>query len=131
MTTRTTAQKIGRYVQYQRIKMGYSLQDFAKCTDLTPSFLMRLERGEYDTVKFDVIEKLCGGLKIHLPDFLAKCELMSNMNYLPTLEFFLKEKYQFPKEAISEVTEYLLFIEQKYQKDIEKMKKLHKEYWKK
>lgn len=131
-TRKTTAQKIGEYVKYQRQKHHWSLQDFADLCELTPSFLLRLEQGEYETVKFEVVEKLAKGFHMSLFNFLQKCELIGNnlIIDLPEIEFYLKEKFQLPVEAIEDVKLFLEVIHKKYEKQIAEMKAAHERYWK-
>ena len=124
--------KIAKYIKYQREKRDWSLSDFASRSDLTPSFLSRLEQGDYNTVKYDVIQKLAAGFSLSVRVFLWKCELIEREEHLelPDFEFYLKEKFQLPSEAIEDMNLFLELIHKKYRKEIEEMKKAHEEYWK-
>ncbi len=127
----TIGSKIGKYIKYQRVKKGYSLNELARMTDFDTSFLMRLEKGVYQSVKLDVLERLSAGFDMTLEDLLEKCGLVSAKGDkdLPSLEFYLKEKFQFPKEAISDLKLMVKVIEDKYKEEISDMKKMHTEYW--
>lgn len=127
----SVAYKIGKYVKYQREKKNFSLNEFAKRVSLDVSFIMRLENGVYHSIKFDVIEKLAGGFETDIEDFLRKCQITSGRNKtsLPPLEFYLKETYQFPDEAIEDIKLFLRLIKIKYKDQIKEMKKAHKSYW--
>lgn len=127
----TAVEKVGKYTKYQREKRGFSLNQFAKRIGITTSFLLRLERGNYQSVSFDVIEKIAKGFDSSIEDFLHKCQITSPQPSLPDIEYFLKEKYQFPKEAISDVKMLISLLKLKYKKPIKELKAKHKEYWEK
>lgn len=130
---KSTGQKIGDYSRYQREKRGWTLNQLAELTSLTPSFLFRLENGEYQTVKFDVIQKLASGLQMTVRSLLWKCQLIESEDAsdLPSLEYYLKEKFQFSVEAIDDTKLFLDFIHKKYSHQIKENKQTHKVYWKK
>lgn len=128
-TKNSVGAKIGKYLKYQREKRSLSLQEISHLVDLTPSFLNRLENGVYQTIKFDVIEKIANGLNMSITDLLKKCELTSTKADLPTLRFYLKEKYQLTTEAIDDVELFIEFVKKKYFDDIKKNKEMHQEYW--
>lgn len=123
--------RIGKYTKYQRQKRNLSLNAFAKKISLTTSFLLRLERGTYQNVKFDVIEKLAAGFAMTVEDFLLKCEIISYSQTVPPIEYYLKEMYQFPKDAIEDTKLFIDFLNIKYKKQIKELKTIHKNYWNK
>lgn len=129
----STGSKIGQYTKYQREKRGWTLNEFAQRSDLTASFLLRLESGEYQTVKFDVLQKIAMGLDMPVRNFLWKCDLIEgdDPDDLPTLSFYLKEKFQMPEAAIGDIQLFLDFVHKKYKTEIAEMKKAHQTYWKK
>lgn len=131
--TDSTGSKIGTYTKYQREKREWTLNEFATRSGLTASFLLRLESGEYQTVKFDVLQKIAKGLDMPLRNFLWKCKLIEgdDPDDLPTLGYYLKEKFQLPVEAVEDVQLFLDFIHKKYRSQIAEMKKAHQSYWKK
>lgn len=130
----TIGAKIGKYIKYQRKKKGYSLNELSRITGLDTSFLMRLEKNVYKSIKFDVVEKLAGGLQMSFEDFLIKCEILTPQsgysNRLPSLEYYLKEKYQFPDEAIEHIGVVIDVLQKKYKMKIKEMEKAHNQYWK-
>ena len=78
----TVGEKIGEYVAYQRDKRGWTLQEFADRTGLTPSFVLRLEKGEYRSVGFDAIEKLAKGFAMEIGELLSKCNITTKSKYV-------------------------------------------------
>jgi len=130
--TISTAAKIGLYVRYQREKKELSLSEFGELIGVTPSFLLRLEQGVYKTIKLDVVEKIAKGFQMSVADFLAKCQIGEQyVLEMPALEFYLKEKYQFPSEAIKDSNLFIEFLRLKYKAEIATQLKQHKEYWRK
>lgn len=127
----SVAAKIGKYLKYQRRKRGLSLVKFSEQTSLDPSFLHRIEKGYYGNISFMAAEKLATGLQMSLDDFLIKCEIIPVRSILPTLEYFFKEKYQFPEKAIQDLELFIGLLQEKYKNEVQKMKREHHKYWEK
>lgn len=125
----TVGAKIGKYLKYQREKRQLSITEFAKRAEITPSFLLRLEKGSYHDIGFDAVEKLAKGLQMDLGDLLDKCKITSGVGKLPSVEFYLKEKFQFPQDGIQEVRSFIEYIKMKYKKQIKLLKTGHEDYW--
>lgn len=123
------AEKIGKYTKYQREQKGYSLNEFARMSDFTPAFLLKLERGDYNSVKFDVIEKISHALQMSIEDFLIKCEIIQRRKTVYSLDYYFKELYQFPQEAINDLKLFIHLLQLKYKKEIREQKEAHKKYW--
>lgn len=121
--------KIGRYIKYQREKRGFSLNYFAKITGVTTSFLLRLEKGDYSSISINAIEKIASGFGMTTGDFLSKCQIIESSHTLPPLEYYLKEKYQFPDEAIRDFKLLVRLLRAKYKKEITSLKTIHEAYW--
>lgn len=131
VTPITTGFKIGKYTKYQRVKRKFSLNEFSRKINVTTSFLLRLERGDYSSVSFDIIEKISIGFDMTVEDFLQKCKVISAPHTLPPIDYYLKEMYQFPDEAIEDFKLLIQLLRVKYKKQITELKKIHKDYWKK
>jgi len=129
---KNTGQRIAEYVKYQREKRKWTFAEFSSKTGLAISFLLRLEQGEYKTVKFDVIQKLSYGLDMSIRQFLWKCELIETEAFveLPSLEYYLKEKFFLPTQAVEDIKLLMSLLEKKYEAEIAEMKALHDTYWK-
>lgn len=123
--------KIGRYTKYQREKRGFSLNYFSKITGVTTSFLLRLEKGEYANISINAVEKIANGFGMTTGDFLTKCQIIDSSHTLPPLEYYLKEKYQFPEEAIKDFKLLIRLLKAKYKKEITELQTIHQAYWKK
>jgi len=122
-TIKTTGFKIGKYTKYQRVKRKYSLNEFSRKINVTTSFLLRLERGDYTNVSFDIIEKISIGFEMTVEDFLQKCKVINSSQTLPPLDYYLKEMYQFPLEAIEDFKLLVQLLKMKYKNQNFKIKK--------
>ncbi|MBP9702554.1 helix-turn-helix domain-containing protein [Candidatus Woesebacteria bacterium] len=122
---------VGSYVSYQRSKRGISLSELSRRSQLSVSYLSKLEGGAYKSPSFEALNALAIALKTPTADFLRKCGLIDEKGVLPSINFHLKEQYYFPPEAIDEVNSYIDYIKSKYKKEIALYKKLHQEYWNK
>lgn len=123
-TIETTGQKIGKYVKYQREKRSLSINEFAKQCNLSPSFVARLEQSAYDTVTYDVIEKLAHGFSMLRRDLLYKAGLIRSTSKLPPIDYFLREEYQLPQEAIDTVKLIIEFMQFKHEAAIAELDKM-------
>lgn len=123
--------RVGRYVKYQRRKRRWSLQNLARKTSLTPSFLTRLESGKYKDISFGAMEQLANGFDVPFVVFLKKCGIAEDAFVsLPDFEFYLREKFQMPTEAVEDMKLFLEFMMKKYRKEIACLKTKHIQYWK-
>jgi len=121
--------KIGKYLKYQRKKNDLTLYEMSKSSGLSSAFLLKLERGDYKDVKFDVMQKISKSLGTDIISFLYKCKIISTHKKLPALRYYLKEKYQFPKNAINETREFIKYMKFVHKKSIELQIIKHKKYW--
>lgn len=127
----STSQQIAKYIKYQRKKRQLSITQLAKKADVSPSYISKLEQGQYQSTTFDVLQNLAHALEMRTADFLRKCGLISEERSLPTLEYLLKEEYRFSTKAIVEIVGFIDFIKYKYKTKIQKEEKLHQHYWEK
>jgi len=127
----STSKKIAQYIKYQRKKRKLSITQLAKRAEVSPSYISKLEQGQYQSTTFDVLQNLAHALEMKTADFLRKCGLISEEKSLPSLEYFLKEEYQFSPKAIVEIVNFINFTKYKYKKEIQKEEKLHQHYWQK
>jgi transcriptional regulator with XRE-family HTH domain len=124
------ASRIGKYVAYQRSKNHVSLNAFAKKVGITTSFLLRLEKGKYEDVSFSNLERISKGLDMSVEALLYKCGIVKQ-DPLPPLAYYLKEKYQFPPDAILFVQLMLKTVKEYYRVQIIEMKRKHKNFYRK
>ena len=122
---------VGKYVAYQRGKRGISLNELARRSQLSVSYLAKLEQGAYKSPSFEALNSIAGALKTPTAEFLRKCGLIDEKGVLPSIAFHLKEQFYFPSEAIEEVNSFIEYIKIKYKKEIALYKKIHEEYWSK
>ncbi len=107
----SVANKIGLFLKRYRKSNGISLNILAEKAGLTPSFVFRLEKSEYDDVKIGVVIKLAKALNMSLEDFLKRTQLIDNTQDLPEFEHYLKQKFDLPQDSIDQLTKMLEFIQ--------------------
>ena len=86
---------LGEYVKDIRSKRGLSQAELAKLADLSPSFICRIEKGDYKSVTIASLNKLSRALKVSIND-LSNLTLDKNPK-----EDLLKKT---PYEIISELS---------------------------
>lgn len=59
---------LGEYVKNTRSKRGLSQAELAKLADLSPSFICRIEKGDYKSVTVASLNKLSRALKVPIND---------------------------------------------------------------
>ena len=127
----TLGRKLARYVKYQRAKRHLTIAQLAEAADLTPSYISRLEQGDYDSPTLEVIDRLAQALQMPLLVFLAKSQIIEYEKDLPDLPYYLHEKYSFPQQAIGDIELFLSFIKKKYRQEIKLFKRATRKYWRK
>src|SRR4051794_23139174 len=60
---------IGERLREHRKKRALSLQDVARATDISPSWLSRIENGQ-TRVPYDTLKRICNALAISLEDII-------------------------------------------------------------
>lgn len=63
-----------------RLSKGYSLQQLAERSNVTPSYLNRLERGERKTPTFSVLQHIAEGLDVDV-NVLVGLDAKDTMNH--------------------------------------------------
>lgn len=113
---RNIGSRIGFLVHYKREVLGVSLTKLALETGLSRTFLSRLERAEFADVKVTALAKLTRRFPLSVAEFSAAtgCDLSTD---LPEIEAYLRARYpEWPATAISQVTDYCRYHEQRYSK---------------
>ena len=59
---------LGEFVKDTRFKRGLSQAELAKLADLSPSFICRIEKGDYKSVTVASLQKLSRALKVSIND---------------------------------------------------------------
>ena len=78
--------EIGNRIRHRRNELGFSQEQLAEYSDLRPSYIGQLERGE-KTPSIETLYKITTGLQISLSDF---------MNGIEDIAFYLHS--HFPKD---------------------------------
>lgn len=69
-TVRSISDNFGALIKYTRTSKGYSLQKLGQLTDLSASYIQRMETGERKAPGVKVVESLAGALEIDMRELL-------------------------------------------------------------
>jgi len=62
---------LGKRLRKRRTEMGYTLQELAECTELTPSFISQIERGVTNP-SLASLERIANALKVQVMYFMTE-----------------------------------------------------------
>lgn len=106
-------QQLGDFVRSRRLSMNLSLADAAERSDLDPSYWNKLENGHYQNPAPQHLSSIAEVLDVPIEDLygLAGYELPKG---LPSLQPYLRAKYDLPPEAIADLERYFAYLRSYY-----------------
>jgi transcriptional regulator with XRE-family HTH domain len=107
------AEQLGRYVRRLRKSQQLSLHAVADRADVNATWLMRLERGEYASPDARLLVGLAEALGIDVADLFAEAGL-TTWRALPSLQPYLRTKYELPEPAVRELFMFFEYINHRY-----------------
>ncbi len=75
---RRVNENFGSIIRYLREKQGYSLKDLEDMTDISPSYINRLENGARACPSYPIVEKLAKALNADVTELLEIAEISMN-----------------------------------------------------
>jgi transcriptional regulator with XRE-family HTH domain len=99
------AEIIGFRIRQRRTALGYSQEQLAEYSDLYPTYIGQLERGE-KTPSIDTLYKVTTGLNVTLSDFLSGIEVMKE----PVTDSYSFKSYQLIERQSIPNQEHLYYI---------------------
>jgi len=113
----TKMKNLGKYLKTLREELGLSMYDVARKTDLTPSYISKIEAGNtYKSINVDSLIAFSRVYRIPITALLEKAGFLEKEDDLPQLSTYLKIKYNLPPQAIRDIEIFKEFIENKYKK---------------
>ncbi|MEW6407885.1 MAG: helix-turn-helix transcriptional regulator [Patescibacteria group bacterium] len=108
--------KLGDYLKKLRKELGLSIREAAKRTKFTPSYLSRIESGNFKSIGIETLVRLSYLYEIPITDFLKESGFLekSDGDNLPEFPFYLKAKYHLPPQAIRDMEMALEIVKNKY-----------------
>lgn len=129
---RQISEAFGVLLKYLREKKGYSLAKLGEITDISPSYINRIELGDRKAPSYKIIEKLANSLDVHVTELLEVAGLeqdeskknivsISKLIYLNNISFFdgEPEMSKDEKEKIVEIIEFIIGAKWKSNKHLE------------
>jgi len=106
--------QLGDYVNRMRTAAGFGLRELARSAGVDPTWIMRLERGEYTTPDPRNLSKLAQALDIEVTELYLEAGYQP-ADGLPGLQPYLRAKFDYlPDNAIDQLTAHFELIEEKY-----------------
>ncbi len=111
-------QKLGAYLKQLREEAGLSIREAARKSDLAPSYLFKIEKGDtFSTLSIHAFLKLSKFYNIPVGALLKEAGLVNGDEYdLPDLPQYLRAKYKLPPQAIRDMEMAREIVDKKYKK---------------
>lgn len=113
-----SGKRLGQFVRQARLAKGLSILRLADAIGGSKSFIIKLERGEYEQVSPHYLQALARALELPLED-LSSLAGYPLPDALPTIAPYLRRRYgeELPDQAIDQITEYFELLRSKYTAD--------------
>lgn len=119
MEMRKDSQELGQYVNRARVAAGLGLRELARAAGVDPTWIMRLERGEYAEPNPRLLGALARALEVDVTDLYLAAGYREPSG-LPGLSPYLRAKYDYlPPEAVDQLTAHFDLINEKYRREQE------------
>ena len=100
------ASPLGATIRQRRLELGLSLNDLAATTGLHKSVLSRIESSVVRQPATDTLQRIASALVVPETALFGLLDERAR-EQLPSLQPYLRAKYDLPDEAISEIADYL------------------------
>jgi len=109
--------KLGAYLKQLRREAGLSIRSAAKKSEITPSFLSKIEAADtFSTISIQTLLKLSKTYNIPPISILKEAGFIDSDEYdLPELSQYLRAKYGLPPQAIRDMEMAKEIVDKKYQ----------------
>lgn len=97
---------LGNRLRQRRGELGLSLNQLAAATGLHKSFLSRLESGIVRQPATDSLQRIAAALELPETELYGLLDDRAR-GLLPSLQPYLRAKYDLPDDAIAAITDYL------------------------
>lgn len=107
--------ELGELVQRHRLQRGLPLRALATAAGVNPSWVMRLERGEYVSPDPRSLAALARALEIDVADLYQAAGYEAGRE-LPGFEPYLRSKYDLPPSAVAELRSHFDALNEAYRR---------------
>jgi transcriptional regulator with XRE-family HTH domain len=105
--------QLGRFVCRLRKRERLSLRTLAERAEVDPTWIWRLERGEYASPDPRLLVRLADAFGIDVTDLFAEAGFATS-GALPSLQPYLRTRYNLPEPAVREVSAFFDYINHRY-----------------
>jgi transcriptional regulator with XRE-family HTH domain len=112
--TKEQAQRIGRMISTARRNKGWSLRRVSMETNISHSWLLKLERGDYVSPAPDKLTRLADALSID-PERIERIAKGQMSESLPGLRTYFRAKYDLSQGDIDEIERTVEDIQRKHE----------------
>lgn len=109
------SETLGEWLKAARERAGFGTYHLSKISGVNRSAIVRLEADEVEEPLPDYLVKLANALELNVADAFIKARLPIPTE-LPSLEPYLRTKYNLPPEALAEAEKSLAQILARYDK---------------
>lgn len=111
-----TAERLGQYIQRQRLAKGWSIRGLASAAAVDASGLAKLEKGRFQASDPVYLGKLARALGV-APSELYLAAGFAGADQLPGFAPYLRAKYDLPEEAVEQLAAFFDFVNAKHQRE--------------
>jgi transcriptional regulator with XRE-family HTH domain len=111
-----TAARLGSYVTKLRTERGLSIRALAGQAGVDWSWLAKLEHGRYVSPDARSLWRVARALDVETADLYLEAGF-GDARGLPGFRPYLRAKYHLPQEAIAQLEDYFVLINEKYRAD--------------
>lgn len=105
--------QLGEYVRSRRTAAGLGVRALARAAGVNPTWVSRLEHGEYDKPDPRLLARLADVLELDLADLYLGAGYRSGEG-LPGFTPYLRAKYDLPSEAVDQLTAHFELINERF-----------------
>lgn len=107
-------EKLASILGRLRKENGFSLREAASAAKLTPSYLLKLERGVFSTITVQAIARLASAYRAPISLLLEEAEFVEESKKLPEFAQYLRLKYRLTNQAIKDMEIVRELVVKKY-----------------
>jgi transcriptional regulator with XRE-family HTH domain len=110
--------QLGELLHKLRVERDLSLRGLAATAGLDATWLMRVERGQYQSPDPRLLRRLAEVLDIDTADLFLAADYRGSEG-LPGFAPYLRAKYDLPNEAVEQLAAHFELINEKYVSQVE------------
>lgn len=110
------SQVLGEYVRARRVAAGLGVRALARAAGVDPTWISRLEHGEYVKPDPRSLARVAGTLEVEVSDLYVAAGYQPGTQ-LPGFTPYLRAKYGLPDEAVAQLAAHFELLAEKYRRE--------------